>query len=317
MNKILTQFKREIWECRASFVLTPMVLCAVVLALALLGAAKAQISVSNHDHGWGARVSSEVDKSDASAEELENLRELLFSGALFDVHPKILSGSLGAFYTLFVLVLFLVLPWYFLGSLFSDRRDQSVLFWKSLPVTESQNVLTKLGAGLLAAPLFYGAAALATGAVLLLILLGYAGLVLNLPLPGFGQLLAAYLGSAVGLASGWLLLALWALPLFCWLLFCSALARRAPFLMATGIPLGLIALEWWLLGSTSLLGAIRVQLASAWSSFGQAATEPGVIPSLVSRSLGEPALWGGVVFSALLVTGSIWLRNYRHEIQSV
>lgn len=311
MNKILTQFKREFWECRASFVYTPLVLCVVVLALILWGGSSFHITVGGQTSGWQVLLDKDR-KTDEQAQE--ELKEMLHTGELFGAHPEILSGGLGAVHSLFILVLLLVLPSYLLSSLYSDRRDQSILFWKSLPVTESQTVLTKLGAALLGAPLFYGAAAVATTGVVLVLLSAYAGWVQGIPLPGPSQILGAYLGSIFGLVVGWALLILWALPLFCWLLFCSALARKAPFLMASGIPLGLGGLELWLLGSKHLFVVLWTQFTSAFANFTQAATEPNQIVPLLNQSLTAPPFWGGLLVSVLLVAGSICLRNYRHEV---
>lgn len=320
MKKILTQFKREFWESRASFIRTPMILAGILMLLLVLGQVTFQYKVGGNLNNLEFS-SSNSDSKEPHPVSSENEHELdreflhqLSSGELFSTHPQILGVGLGGIYILFALVLLLVLNSYFLGSLYSDRRDQSILFWKSLPVTERQNVLTKLGAGLLGAPMFYGAAALATGAFYLVLISVYAGLFLGLPLPGFGMMLVSYLGSIASLIVGWLLMSLWALPIFSWMMFCSALARKVPFLMAVGIPLVLIVLEFWVIGTSHIGDAVNDQIAGAIDSLHKVIPFPGQIGYELSRSLSEPALWAGVLLSGLLLAGCIWLRNYRYEI---
>lgn len=307
MKKVLTQFKREFWESRASFIRTPMILAGILMLLLVLG----QVTFQYKQAG----ISWDLEFSEKHSHEMDPdfLRQLT-SGELYSAHPQVLGVGLGVLHMIFALVLLLVLNSYFLGSLYSDRRDQSILFWKSLPVTERQNVFTKLGAGVLGAPMFYGAAALVTGAFYLILISVYAGLFLGLPLPGFGMLLSSFLGSVIGLIAGWLLMSLWALPIFCWLMFCSALAKKVPFLMALGIPLVLVVLEFWVLGTTHIGGAIKHQINGALASLGKVIPFPDQIGYQVSQSMAEPALWIGLLFSGLLLAGCIWLRNYRYEI---
>jgi energy-coupling factor transporter ATP-binding protein EcfA2 len=49
--------------------------------------------------------------------------------------------------------------WYLLDCLYADRKDRSILFWKSLPISDTQTVLAKLFTGLIAIPLVYFIAA--------------------------------------------------------------------------------------------------------------------------------------------------------------
>lgn len=306
MNKILIQFKREFWESRASFLHTPLYLGGLVMALLLFGSVTSK-------HTVGQAIQQMQGASGESQNIDADFLGQLMSGELFTTHPEILSHGLAAIYTVFFLVLLLVLQPYLLSALYSDRRDQSILFWKSLPVSERQNVLTKLGAAVLAAPLFYGAAALLTGALYLVALI-VTGLFLDFQLPGFGEILGTYFGSIASLVVAWLLLALWALPIFSWLLFSSALAKKAPFLMALGVPLVLAVLEFWVFGSCYLGCAISDQIQASLAVFAAVLPHPEQIGVQLAQTFAAPALWVGLLISVLLLSGSIWLRSYRYEI---
>ncbi|WP_210235883.1 ABC-2 transporter permease, partial [Mesorhizobium sp. M1C.F.Ca.ET.212.01.1.1] len=54
---------------------------------------------------------------------------------------------------LFIGVLAFVVFFYCLGALYDDRRDRSILFWKSLPLSDTQTVLSKVISALIVAPL--------------------------------------------------------------------------------------------------------------------------------------------------------------------
>lgn len=307
MKKVLTQFKREFWESRASFIRTPLYLGGFMLGIVVLGLFTAD---RNLERAIGHMQSAQQEGKDIDPQFLH----LLASGDLFAAHPQILGYGLAAIYTLFMLVLLLVLHSYLTGALYTDRRDQSILFWKSLPITERQNVLTKLGTGALAAPAAYMLAAFATGACYLLLLSVYTGFSSELQAPGLGVLLGAYFNSIWSLALAWLLLALWALPLFSYLLLCSAAAKKAPFLIAVGIPLALMILEIWVLGSANLWQLFKDQTQGALGSFFAVLSHSEPAGRVLAESLSSPILWGGLVFTGVAMTACIWLRNYRYEL---
>ncbi|MDQ2076826.1 hypothetical protein [Marinimicrobium sp. ABcell2] len=306
MNKMLMQFQRELWESRASILRTPLILGGILVALLLVGMFTTQQNVQELTGGKWAEVNVEGDASEFLA--------LLFSGDLFQVHPRILTAGLAAIHTMFVLVLLLVIPSYLLGSLYTDRRDQSILFWKSLPMSETQSVLTKLGTALLLAPGIYILAALATGVIYLLLLFLYGAIALGVPLPGIGAVLSALVSSAFEMVLAWTLLALWLLPLFSWLLLASAVAKKAPFLWAIGLPLGAVILERWVLGSSYLGGAIAGQIGAGVMAFVAAIQGPSELTNQLGNGLVSPALFGGLAVCAMFVLASIWLRNNRYEI---
>lgn len=301
MNKLLMQIRREFWECRASFLRTPMVMAATLMGLLLLGMVPLQHRISI----WLGHP-----KPPRSDEQGSGLGTAEWIGT----DPDYLVHGLATVYGFFTLVLLLVLAFYFSDALYQDRRDRSILFWKSLPVTERLSLLGKLLAGTLAAPAVYGAAAAITGGFFLLVFLVYAGVFWQLPVPGLGAVLTTYLQSIAGLALGWLMLALWLLPVFCWLLFSSALARKTPFLVALGIPAGVIVLEAWFLGSGEGLGAIRRPFNAAADAFQALVHSPWELGPQLAHALSAPAFWGGLLVSGVLASGAIWLRQHRWEL---
>jgi len=307
MSKFFIQLKREFWECRASFVRTPFILAGILMVLLLLGMMPFQNQIGSFIERERMEHQDEVQQG---TQFLEGLR---IDGATGEA-PEYLIHGLAGVYSLFILVLLLVLAFYFSDALYSDRRDQSILFWKSLPVAERTTVLAKLVAGTAGAPIFYAAAALATGAFYLLVILVYAKLFWSLPMPGIGAVVVAFLSSTIGLILGWWFLVLWFLPLFCWLLFSSAVARKAPFLTALGIPLGLMVLEGWTFGTVYLLDALKDQVTAGLYHLESLAHHPGSLGERLTSTFSSVQFWVGLVASVGLLSACTWLRHNRWEL---
>lgn len=307
MSNFFIHIKREFWECRASFVRTPFVMAGILMVLLLLGVVPFQNKI-------GSLIQHEqMEHHDKVQQGTEFLKGFSVDGASGAAPEYLIHGLLGI-YSLFILVLLLVLAFYFIDALYSDRRDQSILFWKSLPVAERTTVLAKLVAGTAGAPIFYAAAALVTGVFYLLVILAYAKLFWNLPMPGIGAVAVAFLTSTIGLILGWWFLVLWFLPLFCWLLFCSAAARKAPFLIALGIPLGLIIFEGWVFGTGYLLKALKDQITTGFYHLQSVAHHPGLIGERLVSTFLSVQLWFGLIVSVVFLSACAWLRSNRWEI---
>jgi ABC-2 type transport system permease protein len=236
--------------------------------------------------------------------------------------------------------IFFVLPivglFYCLGALYDDRRDRSILFWKSLPISDTDTVVSKLLTVLVVAPLItIGVATAAALAILFFAGIATSSHGVNL----FGAVLTNvnfYLAPLylVGMLPVYIL---WALPTAGWLLLVSSWAKSKVFLWAIGVPLfAAVLLKWldYLLGMTSgttinadwiisnVLEALMLGLIpGTW--FGHAGsalpqpTSSGVplLPMLTYSwsTLAKPALWAGVVAGVAMIAGAIRLRRWRDE----
>lgn len=307
MGKFFIQIKREFWECRASLILTPFVMAGILMVLLLIGLVPFQAKIA-------AFMDSSHTEFQVGGEQGEKFLEEWKGEMPLGADPAYLIHGLAGVYSLFILVLLLVLTFYFVDALYSDRRDQSILFWKSLPVAEHSTILAKLVAGIAGAPLFYAAAALATGAFYLLVLSLYAKVFWSLPVPGLGAVLVSLFSSLIGLVLGWWLLVLWFLPLFSWLLFSSAVARKAPFLIAVGAPLGIIIFEALVFGTRHSLNVLKDQLIAGLYHLQLLVHQPGSIVESLSNSFLSAQLWLGLIVSASFLLACAWLRRNRWEI---
>ncbi|MEM1113933.1 MAG: hypothetical protein AAGI11_18610 [Pseudomonadota bacterium] len=277
------------------------------------------LSAADRQEEAGYRV---IDESEPVDEDAWNFsREWNFALADDEPRPAAVEESVAdkpyplnaLFYVLhnvFLLVMFFVSAWYLLGSLFNDRRDASILFWKSMPVSDWEDVVSRLGIVLLVAPAIYIGLSLATQ------LLGYA---FGWVLLEEGEVRAAFLGE-VSLSrafteqvAAWALTALWILPLYAWLLLASAGARRSPFMLAVVPIVVLLVLERLLLGSDWLATQLGAHVPRGEDGIGG----QGMGFYLASPDWASQAwlqLCMGLVLAAALLVACVWLRRQRFEL---
>lgn len=203
-------------------------------------------------------------------------------------------------HTLYLALLLFSACLYTADCLARERRDQSFLFWQSMPVSDGQTIVAKASAALLLMPLCYSLVLLGTSLVLVLfsliaLLFGVVGLA------GFAELLQlTFAANLLALFSG-LLATLWIFPLIGWLALFSAYGTRWPFVLAVAVIVLLSALETALLESET----ISLLLRSRVNPFEFLILDFREIPT---RLLSYELLSGVLLGSALLV-GAMTLRK--------
>jgi ABC-2 type transport system permease protein len=201
----------------------------------------------------------------------------------------------------FVVAYFFCSVIYLLNSLYSDRKDMSILFWQSMPISNLQTVISKIVTVVVISPIFSVAAI----AVLYGLTIGYLTVIgygLSAQLSGLSYMFVAV---AVNLSMVYFFLAtsaLWLLPLVGWLLLFSAFARRAPILWAIGVYFLLGFLEGFVFNTRFL------------SNWAQTRFDPdnfiivdysGILDRLFSYDM-----FIGLFVGALLISGSVYMRRY-------
>jgi ABC-2 type transport system permease protein len=220
----------------------------------------------------------------------------------------------------------IVSVFYCLGALHNERRDRTILFWKSLPVSDLTTVLAKASIPVLILPLINFVIIVAMQVLMLMVnsvgrlAIGFSAALLWTQLPLFQmEIVVLY---------GLLTQALWYAPIFAWLLLVSAWARRTPFLWAVLAPLALgvvegIAFNTHYFGNMlahRLFGGFAAAFnGSAKMPHGMTKGEPNIpIVGLEqldpAKFLSSPGLWFGLIVAAMLLAGAIWLRRYREPI---
>jgi len=211
----------------------------------------------------------------------------------------------------------MVSVFYCLDALHSERRDRSILFWKSLPVSDLTTVLAKASIPLVVVPLLTFAIAilmqwsmlLVSSTVLLLSGDTVGTLWRNMPIAGMWALLLYHLVTAH---------AIWPFPIYCWLLLVSGWARRATFLWAV-LPLVAVAGVEGIVFQTSRFAAlIGRRFIGEAPAMNMAPKSMGLDPLTthvtVDRFVTSPGFWIGLVLAAVFLAAAVRLRRSQGPI---
>jgi ABC-2 type transport system permease protein len=227
---------------------------------------------------------------------------------------------------MFYAVMSVYSTWYLLDCLYADRKDRSILFWKSLPISDTKTVLSKLVIALIVIPLVYFVAADLTALIVAII---------------FSIRVHSTIGGALWHVDLWLQMqilwlyatvvtAIWFLPLAGWLMAVSAWAKRAVILWSILPPLVLYIIERWFLG-TNYIGRL---IAHRLSGLPAVSLSPGgghswqapdgsdhlKLPDSVFDFINpayfftRPETWIGAAVGVALIVVAIQLRMRRTEI---
>ena len=210
---------------------------------------------------------------------------------------------------------------YCLGALHGERRDRSILFWKSLPVSDLTTVLAKATVPMAILP------AIAAVAVVAVQLVMFAWVSVLLAANGMDPFAppVPLARMTLVLLYGLVTQTLWHAPFYGWLLLVSGWTRRgAPFLWAFLPPLALCLVEKAAFNTTHL-GALLMDrvLGGDTEAFAARPRMSGGRPHLPTfdleqidpgRFLSNPGLWIGLVVAAAFIAGAVWLRRRRDPI---
>ena len=226
-----------------------------------------------------------------------------------DATVQTLNPVLNVVHGLILLIAYAVIINYLLGALYDDRKDRSILFWNSMPISEWEVVLSKFATGLVVVPLVYTAVSLALQTILVLLVL-FMGSRMELD-PVADVLARIDFGSALrDSLGGWLLTALWVAPACAWLLLASAVTRRAPFLTAMLPVLGLLFIDKFLLGGRRVGEAVLNHVPH----FGDGGSVGFYVLGLSIVDTDLISLVSGLLFAAVLLAAAVWARRHRWEI---
>jgi ABC-2 type transport system permease protein len=215
-----------------------------------------------------------------------------------------------------IFTVFIVGVFYCLDALYGERRDRSIMFWKSLPVSDLTTVLSKASIPLVILPMITFAIIVVTHFVMLL---WSSVVLLTSSLAGTTWTRFNLLEQSLILLYSLIALALWHAPIYGWLLLVSGWARRATFLWAV-LPLFAISIFEKITFNTthfaSMLGhRLTGFAAEAFDFQGQHHPDIHSLAQLTpGRYLSTPDLWLGLAFAAAFIFAAVRLRRYRGPI---
>jgi ABC-2 type transport system permease protein len=212
-----------------------------------------------------------------------------------------------------VVAAFVVGAFYCLDALHGERRDRSILFWKSLPVSDLTTVLSKASIPLVILPLITFAIVIATQLIMLLLssaAMLMSGLSATAPAPSLLQQPLILLYSLV-------VIALWHAPIYGWLLLVSSWARRAVFLWAV-LPVPAVGILEKIAFNTSYFPMMVGRRLVGFRTEAFGGNTHGAIDSVTQLTPGNflsaPGLWIGLAVAAAFLAAAVRMRRYREPI---
>jgi ABC-2 type transport system permease protein len=302
MNRFTWLIRRELWEHKAIWIAPAIVIGCFVL-LVLTGNVHLGPIGDFEDAALDTALPEHVQVS---------LLTIVYAGLALVM--DMVMGFIALFYAL--------------DSLYADRRDRSVLFWKSLPLSDAESVIAKFAVAAVVIPLVAVAAAivaqlvLAGGGAARLAMEGLPAGIMFHPQAIFGGIAVTLLWGVTAI--------LWYAPVVGYLMLASAWAPRGPFLWAVLPPVALTILERVVVGSEyvgdfiawRLFGLYRLlepsQDIQAEIGDGESGTELAKLSQVdlagnLHDFLASPDLWLGILAAGLLLAAAIWVRRYRDE----
>jgi ABC-2 type transport system permease protein len=311
--------KREYWEHKGAFFWTPIVIGSIMISVIVISLLLTLTGLKGGTRINGVDISSLI-AGVSPSDKAEFVQRFTASYPAFAM-------------PIFIALAFCVF-FFCLNALFDDRKDRSVLFWKSLPISDGSTILSKVTMALVIAPIIAQAAAIVTSILLVLFsCVGAAIAGVNI----FAEVLgspATYLAplNLIGMLP---IYALWALPTVGWLLMVSAWARTKPFLWAVGVPAMVGILITWF---NSLLGMgwdiawfwkhiiarlLTSVMPGSWLGSTTRLYKDGLnvgseshVGNMLVQSwqtLGDPNIWIGAALGIAMIYAAIRLRRWRDE----
>jgi ABC-2 type transport system permease protein len=229
-------------------------------------------------------------------------KEVLWSTDQYELAPALIMGAA-----------IIVSVFYCLDALYSERRDRSILFWKSLPVSDVTAVISKLTIPILILPLISFVITVATQLLMLVIS--------SMIFAGSGVNIAEIWreASLLRVPAIWLyhlvtVHGLWYAPLYCWLLLVSAWAPRAPFLWAFLPGFVLYGVEKIAFNTSYFLNMLRYRLEGPGSGMATEHHQDFTSTLIPHHFLSTPGLWSGLAVAAVFLYLTVRLRRSRGPI---
>ena len=268
--------RRELWENRSIYVAP-----SIVAAIILFGSFVASFHLPERRH---------------NALLLDPARQRAAIELPYDIVAMML-----------IFTAFIVGVFYCLDALHGERRDRSILFWKSLPVSDLTTVLSKVTVPLVVLPLLCFAIVVVTQFIMLLI---STAVLLPRGLAATTWANFNLFQQSLILLYGLVAIALWHAPIYGWALLVSGWVRRATFLWAILPLLGISFFEKITFNTSHFASMLKERVIGfAPEAFAFRAHE---VPQLTPlKYLSTPGLWLGLIFAAVFVAAAVRLRRYR------
>lgn len=292
---LTTNVTKEVWEYKKALVWLPCIIAALMAVSPVIG-----IMLSDIETNWMIRA--------------QRISEVQHAEHLSKMAIAMLSGT----FVPFMIIAMFVQLHYFSTCLYDERKDMSILFWRSLPVSDAASIGVKLLVGALIIPTMFMLAATA-----LVILAGLVFFVfclifsLGYDVSMWGVFLSGnWISNLLFTWANIIPFTLWMLPLFAWLMLASMYANKAPLLWAILPVVVVLLVESFLVSYFGFEDRFFAQLIMEYFSLAKHTIETQVIKPdgvaiLPFRIMMEKVSIVALLVSAGLLYATYWLRANR------
>ena len=316
MNMLPILLKREFWEHRKTFFYLPLIILVLLTFFLIAAVGLVQIAGSDMIVSGSIQMNEEGLHHRSETNEYSNVPVNALFGeqvSQFALLPdeqreRMLNSVYLLIATPLVPVLWVVVFMYFLTCLYDERKDRSILFWKSMPVSDAMTVIAKLLTGLVVVPAIYFMAMMALQLILFLttvvVALGYS-------VDTWQTFVAPahIITRWLQMTAFFVFVACWCLPIFAWIVFVSSWARSIPLVWVIGIPIVLVMLE-----ALFTQGEwVRVFIKEHSFPGGLISRLSGGVSDMFQQFLSIEFLVS-LVLAALLVYGAVYFRGKADEL---
>ena len=303
MKVLITLVKRELQEHKVGLIYAPFIV-AIILSLVIVLVYFGVADIKANDINFSTSVYE-------NGEAVEWMR-----AATVDQKVAVIrSGLIVLGFPVAFVMIFAVLS-YSLGTFFEERKDKSIIFWRSLPISDLETVLSKVFVVVFIAPLIILPALIFLHMVSLLSASIFFAVSDIVPFTWIWNAYSITDWFRI-IFSLWMQL-LWSLPILAWLMLAGAYSRKP--IVAAVLPLvGIIAIERVVFGSAVFLATAieRIQPWSLMSSFPKQYEELRVVEIAdIPLLLATHEFWYGMLISVLLIGAIVYIRS-RSEYSSV
>jgi len=310
MNQLPVLIRREFWEHRNTFVVLPAITTGfwlLIMLLTLLASSSDAVDINVDINIQGDQDAGFFNDS-MQADNIYKFAVYQLEGRSTEERARYINNGLQALGAPLMVILWFVMFFYLLNTLYDDRRDRSILFWKSMPVSDSMTVISKLVTGLWLVPLVY-----LLGVALLQLV---AMMMLSLATLGTEISMWETIWGPASIFSNWiqylgvlLFYSLWALPFFAWLIAVSAYAKSVPLVWALGMPVALTIVERVVSDQSLLANWMSDHMVPIRFLNQDQSVTDNIWNLLLSLQMVSALAVGGV-----LIFVAIWLRGKADEI---
>jgi len=215
-----------------------------------------------------------------------------------------------------MLTTFIVGMFFAIDALYGERRDRSILFWKSMPVSDTTTVLSKMSIPFLVLPTIGFALSIVAFFFLLFATTGWIMVNGINPARLWGEV--QFIEEPMVMIYGLIVHSLWFAPIYALLLLISAWAKRLPLLWVVLPPMAIAMFERMIFNTTYFSQFIKYRIVGAMGLAFRNSKQNGVIEYFTQldpiRFLTSPGLWLGLFFAAAFLAAAIRLRHNREPI---